>query len=213
MRKITTLSVAILLMISLVDKVVCQGGPDQLLKEGSRYQAVDDTSDRAAEMYQLVVKNYPKSTEAEAAQFLLGSYYNRKFFIFEKRSNVQDWGSMNRAEQALYEYIGKYPNGFYLADAYHTLGLIALKRNYRENAGKLWTLMRNVADKDRKVFIFRVTWSPSNDDVIKGYCDTAALSDVSLNLLNKQASFEQVVSELTNWSRNNCHSPAKYTVK
>lgn len=205
-RNIIILNVTILLMISLADQAMCQGGPDQLLKEGSRYQAIDDTSDRAAELYQQIIKSYPRSPEAEAAQFFLGSYYSRKFFIIEKRSNVQDWGSMNRAEQELYAYITKYGHGFYLADAYHTLALIALRRDYRENARVLWTRTRDAAARDQKVYILRVTWSPYNDDVIKGYCDTVALSGFSLDLLNKKASFNQAVSELTNWARNNCRS-------
>ncbi len=203
---VITLGVTMLLMISLTEKVMGQVGAQQSLREGSRYQAIDDTSDRAAELYQQVIRNYPKSAEAEAAQFFLGSYYSRKFFILEKRSNVQDWGSMNRSEQELYAYIGAYPNGTYLADAYHTLGLIALRRDYRENARGLWMRMRDAAARDRKVYIFRVTWSPANDDVIKGYCDTYGLSDVSLGLLSKQASFNQTVSELTNWARNSCQS-------
>lgn len=203
MERIVIVSLTILLMISISDEVRCQKSA-RVLKEGSRYQAIDDTSDRAAELYQQLIRDDSKSAEAEAAQFFLGAYYSRKFFIIEKRSNVQDWGSMNRAEQELYAYIGKYPHGFYLADAYHTLAIIALRRDYRENARALWTQMRNVAGRDSKVYIFRVTWSPSNDDVIKGYCDTVALSEVSLGLLNKQAPFNQVVSELTNWARSNC---------
>ena len=206
-RTIIILNVTMLLMISLADQVKAQGA-DQLLREGSRYQAVDDTSDRAADVYQQLMRSHPKSVEAEAAQFFLGSYYTRKFFIIEKRSNVQDWGSMNRAEQELYAYIGKYPNGVYVADAYYTLGLIALRRDYQENARILWTRTRDAAAKDRKVYIFRVTWSPSNDDVIKGYCDTVALSDISLALLSKKASFNQAANELTNWARYNCRAEA-----
>lgn len=206
MRNIITLSVTILAMISLADQVMCQDGAAQLLKEGSRYQAIDDTSDRAAELYEQLVRSHPKSAEAEAAQFFLGGYYSKKFFIIEKRSNVQDWGSMNRAEQELWAYAGKYPNGLYLADAYYTLAVIYLRRGYQKNAEAAWARMRDAAAKDRKVYIYRVTWSPSNDDVIKGYCDTVALSGVGLDLLNKQAPFNHTVNELTNWARNNCQS-------
>jgi hypothetical protein len=205
-RHIITLNLTMLLMISLAGQVMGQGGPEQLLKEGSRYQAIDDTSDRAAELYQQLIRTHPKSAQAEAAQFFLGGYYSRKFFIIENRSNVQDWGSMNRAEQELYTYLGNYQNGFYVADAYHTLALIALRRGYWENAKKLWMQMREVAAKDRKVYIFRVTWSTYSEDVIKGYCDTAGLADVSLYMLDKQLSFDQLVSGLTNWARGQCRS-------
>jgi len=200
-------TVTFLLMISIADRAVCQKPEQQLLREGGRYQAIDDTTDRATEMYQQLIKQYPNSAEAESAQYFSGAYYSRKFFIIEKRSNVQDWGSMNRAEQELYAYIGKYPRGLYLADSYNTLAIVALRRGYRDNARGLWTEMRDSADKDRKVFISRVTWSSSNDDVIKGYCDTAALADTSLGLLDKKLSFDQMVGELTNWARSNCGQP------
>lgn len=208
MRKTTIiiLNFTIVLMISLGGQVMAQEAAKQILREGSRYQAVDDTSDRAAEAYQQLMRTHPKSAEAEAAQFFLGAYYSRKFYIIEKRNNVQDWGSMNRAEQELYTYIAKYPNGFYLADAYHTLALSALRRGYLENAQKLWQQMREVAAKDRKVYIYRVTWSTYSEDVIKGYCDTVGLADVSLYMLDKQLSFDQLVSGLTNWARGQCHS-------
>jgi len=200
-------TVTFLLMISIADRAACQKPEQQLLREGGRYQAIDDTTDRATEMYQQLIKQYPNSAEAESAQYFSGAYYSRKFFIIEKRSNVQDWGSMNRAEQELYAYIGKYPRGLYLADSYNTLAIVALRRGYRDNARGLWTKMRDSADKDRKVFISRVTWSSSNDDVIKGYCDTAALADTSLGLLDKKLSFDQMVGELTNWARSNCGQP------
>ena len=198
-------TVTILLMLSIAGRAVCQKPEQQLLREGSRYQAIDDTSDRATENYQQLIKQYPNSAEAESAQYFSGAYYSRKFFIIEKRSNVQDWGSMNRAEQELYAYIGKYPRGLYLADSYNTLAIVALRRDYRDNARALWTKMRDAATQDRKVYIHRVTWSSSNDDVIKGYCDTAALAATSLSLLDNKLSFDQIVRELTNWARGNCH--------
>jgi hypothetical protein len=201
---IIILNFTIVLMISLANPAMAQGQAEQMLKEGSRYQAIDDTSDRAADAYQQLIRTHPKSAEAEAAQFFLGAYYSKKFYIIENRSNVQDWGSMNRAEQELYAYIAKYPNGFYLADAYHTLALSALRRGYWDNAKKLWMQMREVAAKDRKVYIYRVTWSTYSDDVIKGYCDTVALSDVSVSMLDKRLSFAQLVSGLTNWARGQC---------
>ncbi|HEX5602476.1 MAG TPA: hypothetical protein VFX63_08000, partial [Pyrinomonadaceae bacterium] len=101
-----------------------------------------------------------------------------------------------------------YPNGFYLADAYQTLALSALRRGYWDNARKLWLQMREAAAKDRKVYIYRVTWSTSSEDVIKGYCDTVGLSEISLNMLDKRLSFDQLVSGITSWARGQCQSPA-----
>ena len=178
----------------------------QLLRHGSRYQAADDTSDRAPELYKQLMTRYPKSAEAESAQFFLGAYYNRKFFILEARNQVEDWGSFNRAEEALYAYLDQYPRGFYLADSYHTLALIALRRNYTDKAISLWTRMKKVADKDKKVYIYRFTWSANSDDVIKGYCDTKALAEAGFAVMDQKSSFADKVNSLTNWARANCHS-------
>jgi hypothetical protein len=176
----------------------------QLLKEGSRYQAADDTSDRAPEVYRQLIMKYPKSAQAEAAQYFLGAFYERKFFILEQRSNVQDWDSMNKAENELYVYLGRYPRGFYLADAYQSLAIVALRRGYRGSAKSLYGKMREAAGKDRKVYIFRLTWSPNTGDVIKGYCDTSSLASASIDAIDKESSFDGVIGILTNWAHGNC---------
>jgi len=177
----------------------------QTLKEGGSYQAADDTSDRAADAYRDLITNYPNSAEAEAAQFSLASYYNRKFYILEQRTKVQDWDSLNRAEAELYKYKGKYPRGTYLADAYHMLATIALRRGYRDAAISWLTTMKQAAATDRKVYVARLTWSQNSNDLIRGYCDTASLADAQLEALQKTSSFSEVVWAVTNWARAQCH--------
>jgi hypothetical protein len=175
----------------------------QLLKQGSSYQAADDTTDRAADIYRQLIRLFPKSVEAEAAQFFLGSYYQRKFFILEQRNKTQDWDALNRAEQELYTYKGKYPKGSYLADTYHLLATIALRRGYSSTAVSWLQNMKQAAAADKKVYIFRMTWSPNTNDVVKRYCDTRALADANLEFVNKKLSFDAVMNEVTNWARRN----------
>lgn len=194
---------AVFLLSAIETKVFAQSAA-QLLRQGSRYQAADDTSDRAPELYRELISKFPRSAEAESAQFFLGGYYNRKFFILEARNQVQDWGSFNRAEEALYSYLKRYPRGFYSADSYHTLALIALRRNYRDKAIALWARMKEAADKDKKVYIYRLTWSANQDDVIKGYCDTNGLADAGSKAMGQSSSFTEIVNSLTKWARSNC---------
>jgi tetratricopeptide (TPR) repeat protein len=182
------------------------GQKEQLLKQGGTYQASADTSDRAAERYRELIAQYPGSREAETAQFSLGSYYNRKFFILEQRDKVQDWDSFNKAEEALYKYVGMYPRGIYSADAYHTLAMISLRRGYTDNAIKLWNTMNEAAARDPKVYISRLTWSTNSEDLVKGYCDTGSLAEVSIGVAGK-LKFYDAVNALTNWARANCASP------
>ena len=176
----------------------------QLLKQGSSYQAADDTSDRAADIYRQLIRLFPKSVEAEAAQFFLGTYYERKFFILEQRSKTHDWESLNRAEEELFKYKGKYPKGFYIADAFHVLATIAMRRGYANSALSYLQAMKQAAAVDKKVYIFRMTWSPNTSDVVKRYCDTGPLADASLQLLNKKLAFDPAMTEVTNWARGNC---------
>ncbi|HTG94797.1 MAG TPA: hypothetical protein VL866_19530 [Pyrinomonadaceae bacterium] len=190
-------------LIYLPDKREVQSA-SKLLKDGSRYQAADDTSDRAADLYRELLRKYPKSVEAESAQFFLGSYYQVKFFILEQRSKVQDWNSFNLAEDELYRYIGKYPKGAYLADAYNRLAIVALRRGYASNARSLWSKMKAAGVTDRKVYVAKVTWSPTTDDQIKGYCDTKLLADASLEAMDKNNNFNGVVYALTNWAKSRC---------
>jgi hypothetical protein len=178
----------------------------QLLKQGSSYQAADDTSDRAADIYRQLIRMFPKASEAEAAQFFLGEYYHRKFFILEQRSKAQDWSSLNQAEQELYTYKGKYPRGTYLADAYQLLSTIALRRGYTGSAVSWLETMKKAASSDQKVYIYRMTWSPNTSDVVKRYCDTRSLADVTLSPINRRASFNAVIEEVTTWARSNCTS-------
>jgi len=176
----------------------------QLLKQGSSYQAADDTSDRAPDIYRQLIRLFPKSVEAEAAQFFLGTYYERKFFILEQRSKTQDWESLNRAEEELYKYKGKYPKGAYIADTFHILATIALRRGYSTTAASWLQNMKQAGAADKKVYIFRMTWSPNTNDVVKAYCDTRALADANLDPINRKMSFDEVMNEVTNWARRSC---------
>ena len=175
----------------------------QLMKHGAGYHATDDTSDRAADAYRQLIAQYPNSREAEAAQFSLGSYFSRKFFILEQRDRVQDWESFNKAEEALYKYVGTYPSGSYAADAYHTLAIIALRRGYNENAISAWNKAKEAAASDQKVYLQRIAWSPSDDDLIKRYCDSGALADFGLGAVAR-LQFHEAVDVLTKWARSNC---------
>ena len=176
----------------------------QLLKQGSSYQAADDTTDRAADIYRQLIRLFPRSVEAEAAQFFLGTYYERKFFILEQRNKTEDWDALNQAEQELYKYKGKYPKGSYLADTYHILAIIALRRGYSKTAVSWLQTMKQAAAADKKVYIFRMTWSPNTNDVVKRYCDTRALADANLEPIKKEYWFSGVMNEVTNWARRNC---------
>src|SRR5215212_8873937 len=120
----------------------------ELLNEGRYYHSQNDTSDRAAERYQMAMKASPRSQQAEEAQYYLGTYFQKKFYLLAERYRVQDWPSFNRAEEAYLGYIAKYSTrGFhrYLADAYYALAMVALRRGSDENAQKYLSALNDVS--------------------------------------------------------------------
>lgn len=189
-----------------------QGTPVQLLNEGSSYQSADDTSDRAAIAYRLVIQKYPSSIQAEQAQYFLGTYYEKKFFLIESKSKVTDWSSFDQADREFYSYVGKYKTKgtkSYLADSYFNLAMIALRRgyrnkDYRDTANRLLTQMSEVARQDGKVYVTKVVWSARSDDVVKKYCDTRSLASATSTAINSAASFDAAIRNLTAWSQSNC---------
>lgn len=178
-----------------------------LLSEATYYQSGDDTSDRAADSYRQLILRYPNSRQAEQAQFYLGTYYQNKFFILEHRFKTQDWSSFNQAEDALKAYVGKYPRGSYLADAYYALALISLRRGYnnkyRDDAISLLKKMSGQR-ADGQVYMYKVVWSPHSDDVLKRTCAKNSLAASALILINKNTTFENFSVALKEWCRNNC---------
>lgn len=205
-RQLVTIGFAIVLLSGSAIGVRGQASAVQLLKEGSAYQSADDTNDRAASAYHLVIQKYPSSTQAEQAQYFLGTYYEKKFFLLEGQSKLEDWSAFNEAEQALYGYVGMYTSRgtkSYLADSYYALAIIALRRGYRDAASKLLTKMSNSARQDSQVYLSKVVPRRS-DEVIKKYCDTKSLAAAALDAINNSSSFDATINNLTGWCRRNC---------
>lgn len=207
MRTLIALSFAFGLSLNPFGEAKGQGSAAQLLKEGSSYQSADDTSDRAAEAYSILIQKYPRTSQAEQAQFFLGTYYHKKFHILEHKVRTEDWSSFNKAESALYAYVGQYQRGSYVADAYLTLALISLRRGYndkhRDNA---ISLLKKMSEQkaDGLVYIYKVVWSPYSDDVVKRYCAKSSLASSAIILINRNTTFGNFSVALREWARNNC---------
>ena len=184
----------------------------QLLKEGTYYHGLDDTTDRAADRYRQLLLKFPKSSQAEQAQFYLGTYYQKKFFILESRNKVQDWTSFNQAEEALNGYIKKYRSGkgfrTYLADAYYNLAIISLRRGYIEKAKQLLQQMKTDAAKDRTVYIYKIVWSARTDDVIKANCGTSQLATATIDSIGDDNNFGRMLGRIRDWCWKNCKAGA-----
>jgi len=182
----------------------------ELLKEGRYYHGLNDISDRAAERYQMTMKASPRSPQAEEAQYYLGTYFQKKFYLLEERYRVQDWSTFNRAEEAYFGYISKYTGkGFhlYLSDAYYALAMVALRRGSDENAQKYLWALNEASVKDQEVAVFYGLLPPDSKDVKNAVCNSRSLAAATLEIIGKEKSFPGRTNMLRQWHRSNCKAP------
>jgi tetratricopeptide (TPR) repeat protein len=172
----------------------------QLLNQASYYYSVDDTSDRAADLYRQVVARYPTSPEAEQAQYYLGLYFHKKFYCLRIRNRIDDWSAFNSAEEALNGYIRRGSKA-YLADTYFTLALIYLQRGNSAKASEYLSSMKNAAAKDPQVYVQSIVWTPNTKENINANCNTSELAAYSQTVIGH--SFGSLVNELRNWCGQN----------
>ena len=139
----------------------------------------DDITDGAAESFKKVTASEGK--RAEDAQYYLGLYFQRKYYITKSRTQVGDWASLYYSEKELRGYIAKYGTegtGKWLADAWFALVLIDIERNdpiklKRDRAG-----LRSAEGRDGEVYVYEVVWSRRAGDVVDAQFQTSYLAKV-----------------------------------
>lgn len=182
-----------------------------LLKKANYYYSVDDITDRAADTYRELLAKYPKSREAEQAQFYLGLYFHKKFYCLRyKGGKVDAWSAFNEAERALNTYVKNYSSRgtrAYLTDSYFVLALIYLQRGSdtnKQQAASYLNSMATAASRDSRVFIQDIVWTPNTRANLNVACDAKKLAAAGLGSMKRFKSFDQLVDDLRNWCRTNC---------
>jgi hypothetical protein len=182
-----------------------QNSPDQLLKLGFFYYNNDDITDKAATQFRAVMSKYPKSDEAETAQYYLGSYYQRKYYIELAQYRKEDNAALASAKKEYRAYTDKYYKGDkhqWLGDAFFNLALVFLQMNDPTNAGYELEKMNKASSLDGTVYLYEIIYSPNADDVIDGSFQTGALADYASSVFkNSRQSFTQKVAALKQWCR------------
>jgi len=183
---------------------------DATMELASFYYRTDDISDRAATQFRKVRDGFPNSKEAETAQYLLGSYYHRKFYIQREKKLKEDIGSLVKAQAQYQDYIDRYAwrsgSPEWIADAYFNLALIALQRGDDKKGEEFLGKMYGVAPYDSKVYIYQVIWSPSSRDVIDSTFDSKPLAQYTNALIyisrqQKSLTFDGMISKIRAWCR------------
>jgi tetratricopeptide (TPR) repeat protein len=179
------------------------GSPEELFSRGVFYLDNNDVTDKAAAEFGLLMRKYPKSQEAQKAQFFLGSYYQRKYNILSKRrQDSADLEHLYKAEKAYQAYIDKYPNDGpceCLADAYFNLALVHMQSGYSGKAGGLFNKLKEIHRVDSRVYIYQVVWSSSSKDIIDSHFDTRRLGEYAYTINVRD--FDDFTALLKTWCR------------
>lgn len=173
------------------------------------YYDTNDTSDLAAKQYKLVIAKYPNSTEAEIAQYYLGSYYHRKYYIRKERWQSESKPSLVTAESEYRRYISKYSRARspqWLCDARFNL---ALDYTEQENFAGAIDQLRTIAlfdfPKDPTIFVHQVIWSENPKDLIDQNFNAKDLAEYAryrLSMHQFARGIEAIVPDIREWCRN-----------
>lgn len=154
---------------------------------GDFYYKNNDISDKAAIQYRRVRDSNPKSAEGATAQYFLGSYYHRKFYIQREKKLKEDFGLLVEAQGQYEDYANKYafnsPSPEWLSDAYFNLALIFLQRGDTWKAEHFLGKMYGASTNDSRIYIYQVVWSPNSKDVVDSNLDARQLAQFTNSLI------------------------------
>jgi tetratricopeptide (TPR) repeat protein len=175
------------------------GDPKPILAVADLYYKNNDISDKAAVQYRKVRDQFPNSKEAEKAQYFLGSYYHRKFYIQREKKLKEDYGLLVEAQGQYEDYASRYAwkskSPDWLADAYFNLALVFLQRGENKKGEEFLGKMYGAAPYDRTTYVYQVIWSPNNKDIIDSTFDSKQLAEYANSLIYSYAYGQQRVSK------------------
>jgi hypothetical protein len=189
--------------------------PKAILAKADVYFKNNDITDRAAVEYRAVRDGFPRTKEAATAQYYLGSYYHRKFYIQREKKLREDYGLLVEAQGQYEDYARRYawqtnpPE--WLADAYFNLALIFLQRGENKRGEEYLGKMYGAAPYDRTTHVYQVIWSPNTKDIIDASFDSKQLAEYANSLIYSQAyaqqqgppspPFDSIVEKIKRWCK------------
>jgi tetratricopeptide (TPR) repeat protein len=181
---------------------------------GDFYYKNGDITDRAAVQYRRVRDSAPKSSEGATAQYYLGSYYHRKFYIQKEKKLREDIALLVEAQGQYEDYAGKFawnsPSPQWLSDAYFNLALVFLQRGDSYKAEQFLGKVYGAAPYDSQIYIYQVIWTPNSKDVIDKKVDARELAKFTNSLVYEARqskaqqqgppSFDYIVERIKRWA-------------
>ncbi len=140
---------------------------------------------------------FPNTPEAATAQYNLGSYYHRKFYIQREKKLKEEYVLLVEAQGQYEDYVSRYAwktkSPDWLADAYFNLALVFLQRGDNKKAEEFLGKMYGAAPYDRTTQVYQVIWSPNTKDIIDSNFDSKQLAEYANSCIYSYAySVQQV---------------------
>ncbi len=174
---------------------------------GNLYYNTDDVSDRAAREYSKVIRLYPGTEDAETAQFMLASYYHRKYYVLRDKLQKSPGTALKDAAREYRRYTDKYykqGTHKWLSDSFFNLALVYLQLGDANAAYN--ELGKAKASPDKYVYIYQLVWSRRKDDVIDGYLEARELAQYLQDIQGKlygSTDLNVLLPDLKTWCRQN----------
>lgn len=184
--------------------------PAQILDLGFFYYNNDDINDTAAVNFRKVISRFPDTVEAEKAQYYLGSYYQRKYYVQKaKYGQPPNDLALIEARDEYLNYTNKYVKKGthqWLADAFFNRALVFLQLKALRADNKLYAQyeLNKAADfayLDDSIYVYQVVYSQSPGDVLDGNYDTVALAKYANSIQSQIKNFDQQIAAIRDWCR------------
>ena len=187
------------------------------------YYNTDDLNKRAEDLLkQLLIKRYDGTPQSESAQYYLGAYYQRRFYLCREKRGDPDWSALKDGRDAYRAYTDRYYTAGthqWLNESFFNLAMVHLQLNDPWNAVNELEKMKKAAEIDPGVYIYQIVWSSQSQDVIDSSLPAAKLADYALKVVEEVANenkeyfnVDKAVLLIQKWCQGQRVKPAQYNV-
>ena len=164
----------------------------------------DDLDKRAEDLLkQLLIRRYDGTPQSETAQYYLGAYYQRRFYLCSVKQGDPDWSALKQGRDEYRKYTDKYYNAGthkWLNDSFFNLAMVYLQLGEPWNAVNELEKMKKAAEIDPVVYIYQIVWSSQSYDVIDSSLPADKLADYALKVIKENGQdFGRAVVLIQKW--------------
>lgn len=178
--------------------------PENTLDLALYYYNNDDLSGRAEQLLKrLLTRRYDGTPESETAQYYLGAYYQRRYYLSREKKGDPDWNALKQSALEYRNYTDNYyrrGNHKWLTESFFNLAMVYLQLGEPWNAVNELSKMKEAAGIDPAVYIYQIVWSSQTQDVIDTNLPAAQLADYAKKVVQENGNnFERAVLLIQKW--------------